>query len=175
MTVEGKLEFFKLLVRMGFKEIEVGFPSASGIEFDFVRELLIRKLVPSDVKIQVLSQCREHLIRRTFEAVEGAENIIFHIYNNTSDIQRHIVYGFPDDEALDMGADAARLVKELAKEKGINVTLEYSPESFTESDPSFVRETYRRVIEVWGPSRDNPMILDFPTTVVAVNHCSSYS
>ncbi|MCR4720206.1 MAG: 2-isopropylmalate synthase [Lachnospiraceae bacterium] len=165
MTVEGKLEFFKLLVKMGFKEIEVGFPSASGIEFDFVRELLIRKLVPADVKIQVLSQCREHLIRRTFEAVEGADNIIFHIYNNTSDIQRHIVYDLPDAESLDMGAAAASLVKKLAAEKGIRVTLEYSPESFTESDPDFVRQTYTRVIEVWKPSHDNPMILDFPTTV----------
>ncbi|MCR5829365.1 MAG: 2-isopropylmalate synthase [Lachnospiraceae bacterium] len=165
MTVEGKLEFFGLLVKMGFKEIEVGFPSASGIEFDFVRELLARKLVPADVKIQVLSQCREHLIKRTFEAIEGADNVIFHIYNNTSDIQRHIVYGIPDDESINMGADAARLVKELAKEKNINVTLEYSPESFTESRPDFVRETYKRVIEVWKPSKEKPMILDFPTTV----------
>ena len=165
MTVEGKIEFFKILVKMGFKEIEVGFPSASGIEFDFVRELLIRKLIPADVKIQVLSQCREHLIRRTFEAVEGADNIIFHIYNNTSDIQRHVVYGFEDEESLCMGANAVRLVKQLAAEKGIRVTLEYSPESFTESDPDFVRETYRRVIEVWKPSKDNPMILDFPTTI----------
>ncbi len=166
MTVEGKLEFFKLLVKLGFKEIEVGFPSASGIEFDFVRELLIRKFVPSDVRIQVLSQCREHLIRRTFEAIEGADNIIFHIYNNTSDIQRHIVYGFSDGESLEMGAQAAALVKELAREKGIgNITLEYSPESFTESDPKFVRKTYSKVIDVWNPSKDNPMILDFPTTV----------
>ena len=166
MTVEGKLEFFKLLVKLGFKEIEVGFPSASCIEFDFVRELLIRKLVPSDVRIQVLSQCREHLIRRTFEAIEGADNIIFHIYNNTSDIQRHIVYGFSDGESLEMGAQAAALVKELAHEKGIkNITLEYSPESFTESDPEFVRKTYSKVIDVWNLSKDNPMILDFPTTV----------
>jgi len=165
MTVEGKLEFFKLLVKMGFKEIEVGFPSASGIEFDFVRELLARKLVPSDVKIQVLSQCREHLIRRTFEAIEGADNVIFHIYNNTSDIQRHVVYGISDSESLGMGAEAARLVKDIAREKGMKITLEYSPESFTESNPDFVRETYRRVIDIWKPSKDNPMILDFPTTV----------
>ena len=165
MTVEGKIEFFKQLVAVGFKEIEVGFPSASGIEFDFVRELLERKLVPSDVRIQVLSQCREHLIRRTFEAIDGADSVIFHIYNNTSEIQRHIVYGIPDDESLDMGADAARLVRELAAQKGIGVTLEYSPESFTESDPGFVTETYRRVIDVWQPSKDNPMILDFPTTI----------
>jgi len=165
MTVEGKIEFFRTLVDIGFKQIEVGFPSASGIEFDFVRELIIRDLVPEDVTIQVLSQCREHLIKRTFEAIEGAKNVIFHIYNNTSDIQRKVVYGLTDEESISMGEVSAKLVKELADKSDANIILEYSPESFTESNPDFVREAYRRVINVWKPSKTRPMILNFPTTV----------
>lgn len=165
MTVEEKIAFFKELVRLGFKQIEVGFPSASQIEFDFLRELIVRKLIPSDVTIQVLSQCREHLIRRTFEAIQGAERVIFHIYNNTSDVQRHIVYAIPDEEAERFGADAALLVKELSKDFSGQIILEYSPESFTESDYEFVKRVYHRVIDVWQPSKERPFILDFPTTI----------
>lgn len=165
MTVEEKIEFFKELVRLGFKQIEVGFPSASQIEYDFLRELIVRKLIPDDVTIQVLSQCREHLIRRTFEAIEGAGRVIFHIYNNTSQIQRNIVYSISDEEALNLGAEAATLVKELAKDFKGEIILEYSPESFTESDYEFVRKVYHKVIDVWQPSNSRPFILDFPTTL----------
>lgn len=126
MVVEEKVEFFCMLVKLGFKEIEVGFPSASQIEYDFLRQLVDRKLIPDDVKVQVLVQCREHLIKRTFEALEGVKRAIVHIYNSTSTLQRDVVFHMSKDEIKQIAIDGTKLVKEYVKDFPGEITLEYS-------------------------------------------------
>ena len=137
MVVEEKLLFFNLLVKLGFKEIEIGFPAASQIEYDFLRLLVDRNLIPDDVKVQVLSQCRPHLIKRTFEAIQGCKNVIFHIYNSTSTLQRDVVFNMDREGIKQIAVDGTRMVKEgLAGFDG-NIQLEYSPESFTGTELDF--------------------------------------
>ncbi len=140
MVVEEKIEFFNLLVKLGFKEIEVGFPSASQIEYDFLRQLVDRKLIPDDVTVQVLVQCREHLLKRTFEALEGVKNAIIHIYNSTSVLQRDVVFHMDREEIKEIAVSGAQLVKEYAKDFPGKITLEYSPESFTGTELDYALE-----------------------------------
>lgn len=165
MAVEEKIEFFNLLTKLGFKQIEVGFPAASAIEFDFIRQLVDRKLIPEGVQVQVLTQCRDHLIDRTFEAIEGIRDVIFHIYNNTSELQRNVVYGVSREEIRDMAVNAARRVKSFSKSFDGHIMLEYSPESFTETDPEFALSVCNAVIDEWQPSPEAPMVIDLPATV----------
>ncbi|MFZ4506639.1 MAG: 2-isopropylmalate synthase [Fimbriimonas sp.] len=166
MNIHEKLELFELLVQIGFKEIEIGFPSASQIEFDFVRTLIERNLIPSDVKVQVLTQAREHLIRRSFEALEGAENIILHLYNSTSATQRRVVFRMSQDEVLGLAVEGTKLVRSLANDlKGSNVQFEYSPESFTGTELDFALRICEAVSDTWGATHDAPIILNLPSTV----------
>ena len=165
MVVAEKIEFFNLLVKLGFKEIEVGFPSASQIEYDFLRQLVDRKLIPDDVRIQVLVQCREHLIDRTFEALEGVKNSIVHIYNSTSTLQRDVVFGKSKEEIKQIAIEGTRMVKERVKSFEGNVTLEYSPESFTGTELDYALEVCEAVLEEWGASKDNKVIINLPATV----------
>lgn len=165
MVVEEKIEFFNLLVRLGFKEIEVGFPSASQIEFDFIRQLVDRKLIPDDVVIQVLVQCREHLIRRTFEALEGVKTAIVHIYNSTSTLQRDVVFGMNREEIKNIAIEGTKLVKECAKDFPGKIILEYSPESFTGTELDFALDVCTAVQDIWKPTKDNKIIFNLPATV----------
>lgn len=166
MGVEEKLEMFKLLVKIGFKEIEVGFPSASQTEFDFVRRLIEENHIPDDVKIQVLVQSREELIRRTFEAVHGAKNVIIHLYNSTSEQQRRIVFGLDKPAIVDIAVRGAKLIKELLPTlPGTHVTFEYSPESFSLTEIDFALEICEAVVDVWQPTETNKIILNLPATV----------
>jgi 2-isopropylmalate synthase len=165
MVVEEKVEFFNMLVKLGFKEIEVGFPSASQIEFDFLRQLVDRKLIPDDVVVQVLVQCREHLLRRTFEALEGVKTAIVHIYNSTSTLQRDVVFGMNQDEIKSIAVEGTRLVKEYVKDFPGKIILEYSPESFTGTELDFALEICTAVQEVWEPTPDNKIIFNLPATV----------
>jgi 2-isopropylmalate synthase len=168
MDVAEKLEYFDLLVRIGFKEIEVGFPSASQIEFDFVRRLIEENLVPADVAIQVLCQCREDLIIRTVESLQGARNVIFHLYNSTSPAQRHYVFGAEKPAIVKIATDAVGLMKRLTRPlvaAGTHLRLEYSPESFTSTELDFALEACEAVTDVWAPSTDNKIILNLPATV----------
>ncbi|WFR58191.1 2-isopropylmalate synthase [Anaerocolumna sp. AGMB13025] len=165
MVVEEKIEYFTLLVKLGFKEIEVGFPSASQIEFDFLRQLVDRKLIPDDVVVQVLVQCREHLLKRTFEALKGVKTAIVHIYNSTSTLQRDVVFGMSREEIKQIAIEGTRLVKEYAKDFPGNIILEYSPESFTGTELDFALEVCEAVMEVWEPTRDKKIIFNLPATV----------
>lgn len=165
MVVEEKIEFFNMLVRLGFKEIEVGFPSASQIEYDFLRQLVSRKLIPDDVAVQVLTQCREHLIARTFEAIEGVKQVVVHIYNSTSTLQRDVVFGMNREEIIKIAVDGAKLVKEYAKTFPGKIILEYSPESFTATELDFALEICTAVQEIWQPDTENKMIVNLPSTV----------
>ena len=165
MVVEEKIEFWNMLLKLGFKEIEVGFPSASQIEFDFLRQLVDRHLIPKGVKVQVLTQCREHLIKRTFEAIEGIDDVIIHIYNNTSAFQREKVYGLDKNEVLGLVEQSVNLVKEYAEHASGHVTLEYSPESFTETEPEFALTVCNTAIRCWNPTSKNRMIINLPLTV----------
>jgi len=165
MIVEEKLEFFNLLVKLGFKEIEVGFPSASQIEFDFLRRLVDRKLIPDDVTIQVLVQCREHLIKRTFEALEGVKRAIVHIYNSTSTLQRDVVFNMSKDEIKQIAIDGTRLVKKYAKEFPGKIILEYSPESFTGTELDYALEVCNAVCDEWQPTPEDKIIINLPATV----------
>ncbi len=165
MTVEEKVEFFQMLVDIGFKEIEVGFPAASQIEFDFLRELVNRNLIPDDVTIQVLVQCREHLLERTFESLEGIKKSIVHIYNSTSPIQREVVFNKNKDEIKQIAIDGTRMVKEYVKDFDGSVTLEYSPESFSATELDFALEICNAVQSEWGPTKTNKMIINLPSTV----------
>ena len=131
MNVEEKMEMFDLLVRLGFKEIEIGFPAASQIEYDFLRKLVKENRIPDDVKVQVLTQCRENLIDRTFEAIQGIKNVVLHIYNSTSTLQRDVVFHMDRPEIIQIAVDGTRMVKERMKNFDGNLQLEYSPESFT--------------------------------------------
>ncbi|ABX43897.1 2-isopropylmalate synthase [Lachnoclostridium phytofermentans] len=165
MVVEEKIEFFNLLVKLGFKEIEVGFPSASQIEYDFLRQLVDRKLIPDDVIIQVLVQCRDHLIQRTFEALQGVKQAVVHIYNSTSTLQRDVVFHMNREEITHIAEQATRLVKEYAKDFEGKIILEYSPESFTGTELDFALEICTAVQEIWKPSIENKIIINLPATV----------
>lgn len=166
MSSERKLRMFDRLVKMGFKQIEVGFPSASQTDFDFVRELIEKDLVPSDVTLQVLTQSREPLIRRTFEAIEGAREVIVHLYNSTSTLQRRVVFGLPRQGIIDIAVNGTRLVRELSQTvKGTRVLFEYSPESFTGTELEFAVEVCGAVMDTWRPTPDEKMIFNLPATV----------
>ncbi len=165
MVVEEKVEFFNLLVKLGLKEIEVGFPSASQIEFDFLRQLVDRKLIPEDVTIQVLVQCREHLLKRTFEALEGLPRAIVHIYNSVSVLQRDVVFNMSKEEIKKIAIEGTKLVKEYAKEFPGKIILEYSPESFTGTELDYALEVCTAVIDTWEPTPENKIIINLPSTV----------
>ena len=165
MSLEQKVEFFKLLVKIGFKEIEVGFPAASETEYTFLRTLIDRDLIPEDVTIQVLTQAREHIIRKTFEAVKGAPKAIVHVYNSTSVAQREQVFKKSKEEILKIAVDGAKLLKELAEQTEGNFQFEYSPESFTGTEPEYALEVCNAVIDVWQPTPENKCIINLPVTV----------
>ena len=165
MSLEQKVEFFKLLVQIGFKEIEVGFPAASETEYTFLRTLIDRKLIPEDVTIQVLTQAREHIIRKTFEAVKGAPKAIVHVYNSTSVAQREQVFKKSKEEILKIAVEGAKLLKELAEQTEGNFQFEYSPESFTGTEPEYALEVCNAVIDVWQSTPDNKCIINLPVTV----------
>ncbi|BCJ97624.1 2-isopropylmalate synthase [Anaerocolumna chitinilytica] len=165
MVVEEKIEFFQLLIKLGFKEIEVGFPSASQIEFDFLRQLVDRKLIPDDVVVQVLVQCREHLIARTFEALQGVKQAIVHIYNSTSTLQRDVVFGMEKEAIKEIAVTGAKLVKEYTLNFPGKIVLEYSPESFTGTELDFALDICTAVQDVWEPTPDNKIIFNLPSTV----------
>ena len=165
MSLEQKVEFFKLLVKIGFKEIEVGFPAASETEYEFLRTLIEQNLIPEDVTIQVLTQAREHIIRKTFEAVKGAPKAIVHVYNSTSVSQREQVFKKSKEEILKIAVDGAALLKKLADETEGNFQFEYSPESFTGAEPEYALEVCNAVLDVWQPTEDNKAIINLPVTV----------
>ncbi len=165
MSLEEKLEFFKLLVKVGFKEIEVGFPAASETEYEFCRALIDGGLIPDDVTIQVLTQSREHIIAKTFEAIDGAPHAVVHLYNSTSVAQREQVFRRDKKEIIDIATFGARLCKEYkAKAKG-RITFEYSPESFTGTEPEFAAEICNEVIKIWEPTPEDKVIINLPVTV----------
>ena len=165
MGLETKLEFFNLLVEIGFKEIEVGFPAASETEYDFVRALIDRNLIPDDVTIQVLTQAREHIIKKTFEAIRGAKNVIVHVYNSTSVAQREQVFRKDREEIKKIAVDGAKLLKKLTDEAGANYRFEYSPESFTGTEPDYALEVCNAVLDIWQPTADRKAVINLPATV----------
>ena len=165
MVVEEKIEMFNLLVKLGFKEIEVGFPAASQIEYDFLRQLVDRKLIPDDVLVQVLVQCREHLIDRTFEALKGIKRAVVHIYNSTSTLQRDVVFNMDREQIKQIAIDGTNMVKERAKDFDGEIILEYSPESFTGTELDYALEVCTAVQDTWSPTREHPMIVNLPATV----------
>lgn len=165
MVVEEKVEMFNLLVKMGFKEIEIGFPAASQIEFDFLRQLVERDLIPDDVVVQVLTQCREHLIERTFEAIQGIKKAVVHIYNSTSTLQRDVVFHMDREEIKQIAIDGVAMVKKYMKGYDGEVILEYSPESFTGTELDFALDICNVVQRAWGPTPDKKMIFNLPSTV----------
>ena len=166
MDPARKRRMFDTVVQMGFKEIEVGFPSASQPDFDFVRQLIEEDLVPDDVTIQVLTQCRPELIERTYECIQGANDVIVHFYNSTSVLQRRVVFGLDKDGITQIATDAARVCKELEPGLvGSNVRYEYSPESFTGTEVDYAIEICAAVAEVIEPTVDRPLILNLPATV----------
>lgn len=165
MTVEEKLKMFNLLIELGFKEIEVGFPSASQIEFDFLRTLVENNLIPVGVKIQVLTQARPHLIQKTFEALEGVKEAIVHIYNSTSILQRDVVFNMSKDEIKSIAVDGTKLVKEHAKSFNGKLYLEYSPESFTGTEVDYALEVCEAVLDAWEATNENKVIINLPSTV----------
>lgn len=165
MVVEEKIEFFNMLVKLGFKEIEVGFPSASQIEYDFLRELVDRNLIPDDVTVQVLVQCREHLIERTFEALQGIKKAIVHIYNSTSTLQREVVFHKEKDEIKKIAIEGTRMVKRHVENFPGEIILEYSPESFTGTELDYALEVCTAVQREWGASKEKKIIINLPATV----------
>jgi 2-isopropylmalate synthase len=166
MSSARKLRMFRKLVQMGFKEIEVGFPSASQTDFDFVREIIEQRLIPDDVTIQVLTQAREPLIRRTFESIEGAQRVIVHLYNSTSTLQRRVVFGLPRQGIVDIAVKGTRLIRELSQTvTGTDVLFEYSPESFTGTELEFSIEICSAVMDTWHPTSERKMIFNLPATV----------
>lgn len=165
MSIEEKLEFFDLLVKIGFKEIEVGFPAASETEYNFLRRLIEEDRIPDDVTVQVLTQAREHIIKKTFESLEGCKNAIVHFYNSTSYAQREQVFKKDKKEIIDIAVKGAELIVKLQKEYGSNFRFEYSPESFTGTEPEFALEISNAVLDVLKPSKDNRVILNLPVTV----------
>ncbi len=165
MSLEQKVEFFKLLLRVGFKEIEVGFPAASDTEYTFLRTLIENDLIPDDVTVQVLTQAREHIIRKTFEAIRGAKNVIVHVYNSTSVAQREQVFKKDKDAILKIAVDGAKLLKQLTDEAGAKYRFEYSPESFSGTEPEYALEVCNAVLDVWQPTADRKAVINIPTTV----------
>jgi len=165
MIVEEKMELFALLIKLGFKEIEIGFPAASQIEYDFLRQLVERKMIPDDVKVQVLTQCREELIDKTFRAIQGIKQVIVHIYNSTSTLQRDVVFGMSREEIIQIAVSGTNMVKERAKEFPGNITLEYSPESYTGTEDDFALAICTAVQEAWEPTKESPIIINLPATV----------
>ena len=165
MVVSEKIEMFQYLINLGFKEIEIGFPAASQIEFDFLRQLIERKMIPDDVRVQVLTQCREELIDRTFESIEGCKEAIVHIYNSTSTLQRDVVFGMSREEIVDIAVKGTLMVKERAAKFPGKIILEYSPESFTGTELDFALDICTAVQETWGATKENPIIINLPSTV----------
>lgn len=165
MVVDEKIEFFQFLVNMGFKEIEVGFPAASQIEYDFLRQLIERKMIPDDVCVQVLTQCREELIDRTFEAIEGCKQAVVHIYNSTSTLQRDVVFHMDKEQITEIAINGTKMVKERAAKFNGKIILEYSPESFTGTELDYALKICTAVQETWGATRENPIIINLPSTV----------
>ncbi len=165
MTLEQKVAFFKLLLRVGFKEIEVGFPAASDTEYTFLRTLIENDLIPDDVTVQVLTQAREHIIRKTFEAIKGAKNVIVHVYNSTSVAQREQVFKKDKAAILKIAVEGAKLLKQLTDEAGANYRFEYSPESFSGTEPEYALEVCNAVLDVWQPTADRKAVINIPTTV----------
>ncbi|WP_270914602.1 2-isopropylmalate synthase [Allofournierella sp. CML151] len=165
MSLEEKLEFFQLLVKIGFKEIEVGFPAASETEYEFLRTLIEQNMIPEDVTVQVLTQCRDHIIRKTFEAVQGAPSAVIHFYNSTSVAQREQVFKKSKEEIKKIATDGATLVKQLAAEYPGNFRFEYSPESFTGTEPEYALEVCNAVLDIMQPTPEKPMIINLPVTV----------
>lgn len=165
MIVEEKIEMFQFLVKLGFKEIEIGFPAASQIEFDFLRQLVDRRLIPDDVMVQVLTQCREELIDRTFEAIEGCKQVIVHIYNSTSTLQRDVVFHMDREHITEIAIKGTKMVKERAAKFPGRIQLEYSPESFTGTELDYALEICNAVTNTWGPTPENPLIINLPSTV----------
>lgn len=165
MIVSEKIEFFNYLIKLGFKEIEIGFPAASQIEFDFLRQLVDRKLIPDDVVVQVLTQCREELVERTFASIEGCKQAIVHIYNSTSTLQRDVVFQMGREEIIDIAVEGVKMVKRHAAKFPGKVILEYSPESFTGTELDYALEVCNAVQREWGPTKENPMIINLPSTV----------
>lgn len=165
MSLEEKLEFFELLVAIGFKEIEVGFPAASETEYAFLRALIERRMIPDDVTIQVLTQAREHIIRKTFEALEGAPHAVVHLYNSTSVAQREQVFRKSREEVKQIAVEGAKLLQTLANETEGNFTFEYSPESFSGTEMDYALEVCNAVLDIWKPTAERPVIINIPTTV----------
>ncbi len=165
MNLQQKIEFFKLLTKIGFKEIEVGFPAASETEYTFIRTLIEENLIPDDVTIQVLTQAREHIIKKTFEAVKGAKNVIIHVYNSISLAQREQVFKKSKEEILEIAVKGAQLLKDLTEQAGENYRFEYSPESFTGTEPEYALEVCNAVLDVWKPQSDRKAIINLPVTV----------
>ena len=165
MSLAQKVEFFKLLLKIGFKEIEVGFPAASDTEYAFMRTLIEQGLIPDDVTVQVLTQAREHIIRKTFEAIRGAKNVIVHVYNSTSVAQREQVFRKDKEAIKKIAVDGAKLLKKLTDEAGEKYRFEYSPESFTGTEPEYALEVCNAVLDVWQPTADRKAIVNLPATV----------
>ena len=165
MVVDEKIEMFQYLIKLGFKEIEIGFPAASQIEYDFLRQLVDRKLIPDDVVVQVLTQCREELIDRTFEAIEGCKQAIVHIYNSTSTLQRDVVFHMDKEHITQIAVEGTEMVKKRAASFPGKIILEYSPESFTGTELDYALEICNAVQRTWGPTPENPMIINLPSTV----------
>ena len=165
MSLDEKLEFFQELVRIGFKEIEIGFPAASETEYEFCRTLIEKNLIPDDVTIQVLTQARPHIIEKTFKAIEGCSNVIVHLYNSTSFAQRQQVFRKSKEEILKIAVDGAELLNKMAEEYGVPYQFEYSPESFTGTEMDYALEVCNAVIDVWKPTADRKVIIKLPATV----------
>lgn len=165
MNLEDKIEFFKMLVAIGFKEIEVGFPAASETEYDFLRALIDQNLIPDDVTVQVLTQARPHIIQKTFEAVKGCKHAVIHLYNSTSLAQREQVFKKSREEIIQIAVDGAKMLSDLTKQDGGNYQFEYSPESFTGTEVDFALEICNAVIDVWQPTPDRKVIINLPATV----------
>lgn len=166
MNIDEKLKFFDCLVKTGFKEIEVGFPSASDTEFNFIRKLIEENRIPKDVTIQVLVQAREHLIKKTFESLKGAHSAIIHLYNSTSPLQRKVTFNKSKEEIKAIAVEGTRLVKSLSEQCDTeNIRFEYSPESFSDTEVEYALEVCQAVMDVWEPTQENPIILNLPATV----------
>lgn len=165
MSLDEKLEFFQLLVDVGFKEIEVGFPAASETEYQFMRTLIEKDMIPDDVTVQVLTQAREHIIKRTFEAVQGAPHAVIHVYNSTSVAQREQVFKKDKEQVKQIAIDGAKLLKQLADQTEGNFTFEYSPESFSGTEVDYAVDVCNAVLDVWQPTKDKKVIINIPTTV----------
>jgi 2-isopropylmalate synthase len=165
MSLDEKIEFYKMLIKIGFKEIEVGFPAASDTEYALLRRLVEDNLIPDDVTVQVLTQAREHIIRKTFEALKGVKNAIVHVYNSTSVAQREQVFRMSKEEIKQIAVDGAKLLKELTEEAGADYRFEYSPESFTGTEPEYALEVCNAVLDVWQPKADRKAIINIPVTV----------